>query len=893
MTADRAGTTLLHYRILRAIGSGGMGVVYEADDTKLGRRVALKFLPPDLTGDGAALERFRREARAASALNHPNICTIYAIEEADGATFIAMERLEGESLDRRLAARPLPWHALVDTAVQIADALDAAHQRGIVHRDIKPANIFLTKDGRAKVLDFGVAKVTPGGGHAETTGAATASRPLTGEGQALGTIAYMSPEQARGEDLDARTDLFSLAAVLYEMSTGRRPFDGKTTAVIFQKILEGTPAGPREVNPSLPLKLEDVILRGLEKDPELRYQSAADLRADLKRLKRDATAGTLAFVPPPPSTGGHGPVSSAAVFAAEARRHKKTAGAAALALVALTAAAGYGIYAMLGGETPARSAAAGAAPQISVARLTASGDVRGCGSISPDGKYVVYCDFSGHLKVRQVATGSTVTIARHMGATTFSPDGNFVYLTSSSAEYPEGVLWAIPALGGEPRRVARNLWGAAGVSPDGQAVAFLRGNTTRGEVAIIVADAFGGGDERVVAVSAINESPFDGRGVSWSPDGRFISTTQAMIAGGYRVRPVVVDATTGAVQPLGATTWADLGRTAWLPGNRAVLFTARERHLGLYQFWIVQYPGGEATRITSDARGFGDVSVSVTADGATILTVLTDEVSNLWQTTADASGPLEQWTSGARLDGAHGIAPSLDGRVYYTSTEGAEVGIWRVDAAGAPARQLTRQYAELPSTPADGRFVVFQALHENHFRIWRMQPDGTDARALSRGDDDINPIVSPDGRWIYYLAVGSQPGLKRMASDGGEPATVSDVRYTPHAISPDSRFLLLRDADFQGFAVMDAGTGAITARLSLPRALWARWSPRADAIVYVTDSDGVDNLWEHPLAGGAARQVTAFTSGRIFNFAYSTDGTRLFLVRGQRTGDVILIRDFW
>ena len=284
------GTSVLHYRIVRPIGSGGMGVVYEADDTRLGRRVALKFLPADFSRDRPALERFQREARAASALNHPNICTIHAIEEADGTPFIAMELLEGESLDRRIADRPLAWDALVDTATQIAEALDAAHRRGIIHRDIKPANIFVTTDGRAKILDFGIAKI--GGSAAEqveTVAMNTVRQPLTGEGVTVGTVAYMSPEQARGEELDARSDLFSLGAVLYEMSTGRRAFEGNTSGVVFQKILDASaPPEPRSLNPTLPFALEQIIVKALEKDRDLRYQTAADLRADLKRLKRDA-----------------------------------------------------------------------------------------------------------------------------------------------------------------------------------------------------------------------------------------------------------------------------------------------------------------------------------------------------------------------------------------------------------------------------------------------------------------------------------------------------------------------------------------------------------------------------------------------------------------------------
>jgi serine/threonine protein kinase len=447
------GQTVSHYRIIAKLGGGGMGVVYKAEDTRLHRFVALKFLPDDVARDHQALERFEREAQAASALDHPNICTIYEISEHEGRRFIAMQFLDGQTLKHLISGRPLPPEQVLELGVQIADALDAAHAQGIIHRDIKPANLFVTKRAHAKILDFGLAKLTPVTGvGVSAMPTATAEELLTSPGTAVGTVAYMSPEQVRGKELDARTDLFSFGVVLYEMATGALPFRGDTSGVITDAILNRAPVAPVRLNPDVPSKLEDIINKALEKDRDLRYQHASEMRADLKRLRRDTDSGRIsssesgAVQGLAPETVSSSASAVAVQPSVKPARTKYVLMAACLALLAVAFAA----YHFGNGSNPP----SGPAKIMQISQWNKPmNDAR----LSPDGHSVAFVSPVGGIAqvfLMLTSGGEPLQITNDEAdkyIQNFSPDGKEIYYGNPLGR---DEVWAVPTLGGSPRRVA-------------------------------------------------------------------------------------------------------------------------------------------------------------------------------------------------------------------------------------------------------------------------------------------------------------------------------------------------------------------------------------------------------------------------------------------------------
>ena len=920
------GRTLGHYFVEARLGAGGMGEVYLARDLALGRKVALKLLDPVISGDASSRARFLREARLAASLDHPNICTIHDVGESEGRPFIAMQYVEGETLKAVIGGRPLKLNGLLSVALQVAEALAAAHARGIVHRDIKTSNIIVMPQGQAKVLDFGIAKLVERG---------AAGIEVTVTGQIVGTPSAMSPEQARGLEVDARTDVWSLGVVLYEMLTGRAPFAGETASDVIALILRGEPPPPSQYAAEAPAAIQRVIDKALKKDPDERYQTVGEMLEDLRELRYEsefrAAAGGTMGAGVAAATGGinSGTTSSAQYLVGAVKRHRALRALAAAALLIALTLVGVVLYRAARREG-ARSAGETPAPfqTMKMTRLTTAGTATAA-SASPDGRYVAYATGEAvrtgyitrwpagrsSLWVKQVSTDRSVEIipaadVQYKG-TTFSRDGEFVYYTAVAQDTPAGALYRVSVLGGTPRKILAGVNSPVSFSPDGKQFAFVRNRPSEGINALMVADA-GGGNERTLAVRGGSDW-FEEDGPAWSPDGRAIACGVGTDTGGTHLTLAVVPVEGGEPKAITPHRWTSIGRVAWLgDGGGMVVIAAGNLDASTLgtdtQVWHVAYPEGEARKITNDLNNYHHASLGFTSDGRSLVVAQEDTSARIWVANFDSSfapgaDAFRPVTAG-KFEGRHGLSWTPDGRIVYVTRTGEDEDVWVMGGDGGDQRQLTDDAAfdDAPTVSPDGRSVYFSSVRTGTRQVWRMDLDGGHPRQLTDGPS-INyvPGISPDGRWVAFTSWRTgAAALWKMPAEGGEPVRLTQGPAGRPLFSPDGKSISCVYYDAEGgrfrLAIIPAEGGPPARLLDLsaqhvnvPAGLW--WTPDGRSLIYVETRGGVSNVWRLPLGGGPPKQLTDFDSGQIFDLALSRDGRRLALVRGTVTSDVVLISD--
>jgi serine/threonine protein kinase/Tol biopolymer transport system component len=907
-----------------------MGVVYEAEDQKLGRLVAIKLLPEATRQDPAALERFWREARTASSLNHPGICTIYELNESGDQPFIVMELLEGESLDKLHYRRSMPYPRLLDFGVQVSDALDAAHRKGILHRDIKPG-IFLSPSGQVKILDFGLAKIEEGYAAPRDNGNATLAEPhdlLTSPGSAVGTIAYMSPEQARGETLDARSDVFSLGVVLYELATGQHPFSGATTAVTFDRILNYAPTAPISLNSELPPDFEETLNKTLDKDRELRLQSAAELRADLKRLQRKSSGGSTArpigtsaagpgptpsgagsgSVPPVPPAGpgsasgsaspASGSVPHPAVAVPGATAKRSYALPVTLIVLALLAAAGYAAWRFWPRPVPFTA--------VSLSQITNTGTLERI-AMSGDGKFLAEVkNDAGQrtLWVRNIATNTDTQILTAFGneyvGLNFSPDANYLYFTRGTPDNAAlHSLFVMPVFGGTPRQLIHDVDSAASLSPDGSRFVYLRWTPDRKDhfSEIHSADKDGGDDQLLYTSTDQAQAPV------WSPLGSQIAWIEISGPGAtaLKILDIASKKTVTIAQPKGILYNSNYGGytdLAWLPDGKHLLVLYLKAHSDRGQLGVVRVADGAFHTVTNDVNAYSQLAIS--ADGKTLATVLTNVDSSIAYYKGDGGSMI----SSTPLRVTPSALAWADEDHVWLITRGT--GISKLERATGnltPVETGDLDIGSFVNTCPDGH-VVFIAIPKGggESRLFRMDADGTGITQLTTAGIARAPYCTLDSQRVYFT-IRPKTNVPKLTLwslplAGGDPRQEFEFStFASPALTRDTKLALtfFNQNLLYFLQIWDLSTHQILHQLpwdvSTLQGNFPEFAPDEKAVVLTVVSKGSNVLEYQPIDGSPTHQLTDPTHQTQTGFAWSPSAARLAILQLQKSSDVVMITD--